>query len=141
MTPFDNYEIRGCRHIAVPTETGVDVIAVQCPDSEANCWTLYGHIPGQGLETIRDFPTRKAADEAFQRITGIPFGSHEEIAARVRVMHAGPRLLAKAQAVAELRRRWRSQAEAETIDSIEYMDGLDELDLDAAIAEAEGRAV
>jgi hypothetical protein len=48
-------------------------------------------------------------------------------------------LLEKIQAVAELRRKWRSQDEAETIDSIEYMDGLDALDLDAVIANATGR--
>jgi hypothetical protein len=49
-------------------------------------------------------------------------------------------LLEKIQAVAELRRRWRSQDEDDTIDSIEYMDGLDALDLDAVIAKATGRA-
>ena len=29
---------------------------------------------------IGDFATREDAEEAFQRITGIPFGSHEEVA-------------------------------------------------------------
>lgn len=33
------------------------------------------------------------AEEAFQRITGIPFGSTREVMARLRVMHGGPRLL------------------------------------------------
>jgi hypothetical protein len=46
-------------------------------------------------------------------------------------------LLSTLKAVAELRRKWRSQDEDETIDSLEYMDGLDALELDAVIAEAE----
>jgi hypothetical protein len=49
-------------------------------------------------------------------------------------------LLERIQAVAELRRKWRSQDEAETIDSIEYMDGLDALELDDLIAKASRRA-
>jgi hypothetical protein len=52
----------------------------------------------------------------------------------------GP-LLSTLKAVAELRRRWRSQDEAETIDSIQYMDGLDALQLDAVIAEAEAAGI
>ena len=50
-------------------------------------------------------------------------------------------LLSTLKAVAELRRKWRSQDEAETIDSIEYMDGLDALELDAVIAGAEAAGV
>lgn len=42
------------------------------------------------------------------------------------------------RAVAEARRRWRSQDEAETIDSIEYMDMLDAADLDSALAALDG---
>jgi hypothetical protein len=53
---------------------------------------------------------------------------------------AGP-LLSTLKAVAELRRRWRSQDEAETIDSLQYMDGLDALELDAVIAEAEADGI
>jgi hypothetical protein len=53
-----------------------------------------------------------------------------------RVIAAAPKLLEIIHATAELRRRWRSQDESEAIDSIAYMDGLDELDLDGAIAEA-----
>ena len=56
--------------------------------------------------------------------------------ANARLIAAAPQLLAIVQAVAELRRKWRSQDEAETIDSIEYMDGLDALNVDPAIANA-----
>jgi hypothetical protein len=54
---------------------------------------------------------------------------------------AAPKLLATLESVAALRRKWRSQDEAETIDSIEYMDGLDSLDFDALIAEAESSGI
>ena len=53
-----------------------------------------------------------------------------------RTRKAANAMLTTLKALAELRRKWRSQDEAETIDSIEYMDGLDFLDLDAVIAEA-----
>jgi hypothetical protein len=54
---------------------------------------------------------------------------------------AAPKLLATLESVAALRRKWRSQDEAETIDSIEYMDGLDSLDLDAVIAAAKAAVI
>jgi hypothetical protein len=60
----------------------------------------------------------------------------DEDRANARLIAAAPELLEIVQAVAELRRKWRSQDEAETIDSTEYMDGLDALDVDAAIAKA-----
>lgn len=68
--------------------------------------------------------------------TSLEIEEGDTVKAETRAEKAGPKLLEKVRAVAELRRRWRSQDEAETIDSIEYMDGLDSLDLDAAIAEA-----
>lgn len=99
MKPFDNYEIHGCRTYAIEGENGVEAFAEQCPDSEAEYWTLFGHIPGQGLETIRDFPSREAAEEMFQRITGIPFGETEVRQARLCLMHAGATMLAALQDV------------------------------------------
>jgi hypothetical protein len=66
---------------------------------------------------------------------------HETVAepeqlAVINLLEAAPNLLQIVQAVAELRRKWRSKDEIETIDSIEYMDGLDALEVDAAIAKA-----
>lgn len=136
MKVYDNYEISGC---AESSEYPYEV--EQVADSDARFWTLYGHISGEGLEAIGDFATREAAEHVYTRITGQPFTGSYEADARLRLMHAAPRLLVKIQAVAELRRRWRSQDEAETIDSIEYMDGLDALDLDATIAKATVPAV
>ena len=45
-------------------------------------------------------------------------------------------LTRKLSAVAELRRKWRSQDDSETIDSIDYMDGLDALEIDTALEKA-----
>lgn len=62
LTPFDAYEIHGCRDFGGYVE--------QVPDTEAQFWSLYGHIPGEGLECIGDFSSRAAAEEIRQRITG-----------------------------------------------------------------------
>jgi hypothetical protein len=59
--PFDAYEIHGCRDFNGSVE--------QVPDDEAQFWSLYGHIPGAGLECIGDFVSRAAAEEIVQRIT------------------------------------------------------------------------
>lgn len=98
MKPFDNYEISPCTRTEEPDKPGHFYFEV-CEPEEADVWTLYGHIPGEGVMAIGDFASREGAEEAFQRITGIPFGSHEEVEARVRVMLAGPKLLTALEAV------------------------------------------
>lgn len=42
----------------------------QVDDSEAEFWSLFGHITGQGLDCIGDFTSRELAEEIFARITG-----------------------------------------------------------------------
>ncbi len=59
---FDAYEVHGCRDYGDYVE--------QVPDAQAQFWSLYGHIPGQGLECIGDFTSRQHAEEVMQRITG-----------------------------------------------------------------------
>jgi hypothetical protein len=92
MKPFDNYEISPCRRYEEPGSPGKFYFEV-CEPHEADVWTLYGHIPGQGVEAIGDFATREHAEETFQRITGIPFASAREVADRLRLMHAAPKML------------------------------------------------
>jgi hypothetical protein len=92
---FDNYEIHGCRRIdvdysGVPDPSGSSVET--CEDSEAQFWTLYGHINGQGVEAIGDFSSRKAAEEVYYRITGQPFSNSYEADDKLRLMHAAPKL-------------------------------------------------
>jgi hypothetical protein len=62
ITPYDDYEIHGCK------DYGDFVEPVE--DDEAEFWSLYGHIPNQGVECIGDFKTRRRAEEVLQRITG-----------------------------------------------------------------------
>jgi hypothetical protein len=92
MKVYDNYEINPCRRYEEPDSPGKFYFEV-CEPHEADVWTLYGHIAGEGVEAIGDFTNRKDAEETFQRITGIPFSGSREVAAHMRVMHAGQKLL------------------------------------------------
>ncbi len=97
---FDNYEISPCRRFEESDSQGKFYFEV-CEPHEADVWTLYGHIDGEGVEAIGDFATREHAEETFSRITGITFGATREVAARLRLMHAGPRLLEALLATSE----------------------------------------
>lgn len=68
--PFDNYEIHGVREYG----RGKSRHCEQVPDDEAQFWSLYGHIPSQGVECIGDFNSREFAEEVYARITGEPYG-------------------------------------------------------------------
>ena len=63
ITPFDAYEIHACKDYGGYIEPVED-------ESEADFWSLYGHIPGRGLECIGDFNTRQQAEEILKRING-----------------------------------------------------------------------
>lgn len=67
MKAFDDYEIHG---VAEFTDLLGNRFCESVPDEEAQFWSLYGHIPGQGLESIGDFRTRQQAEEVLGRITG-----------------------------------------------------------------------
>jgi hypothetical protein len=70
-TPFDAYEIHGIKEY---DESG-NVWCGQVADDEADYWSLFGHIPGQGLDCIGDFKTREHAEEIHARITGRSYRS------------------------------------------------------------------
>ena len=91
-TVYDNYEISPCRRYEEPDSPGKCYFEV-CEPDEADVWTLYGHVTGEGAQAIGDFASHEHAEETFLRITGIPFGGAREVAAHLRVMHAGPKLL------------------------------------------------
>lgn len=128
MKLFDNYEISPCGRYEQPDLPGKFYYEV-CAPEEADVWTLYGHIPGEGVQAIGDFSKREYAEEAFQRITGITFASTREVQDRLRVMHAGPKLLETLRAASE----W--------IDAQHFVQRtLIQETIRQAIAEATGRA-
>jgi hypothetical protein len=108
MKVYDNYEIHPCRRYEEPDSPGKFYFEV-CEPHEADVWTLYGHITGEGVEAIGDFATLEHAEEVFSRIAGIPFGGARDVAGRLRVMHAGPKLLGAAEAA------WRRAAKHEQL--------------------------
>ena len=67
---FDAYEIHGIREF----DEGHGKFSEQVPDDEAEFWSLYGHIPGEGVMSIGDFATRHLAEEVYARITGGAYG-------------------------------------------------------------------
>jgi hypothetical protein len=68
---FDDYEVHGVYEFSDDGRTFCE----QVPDDEAQFWSLFGHIPGQGAECIGDFKTRGHAEEIYARITGRLYGS------------------------------------------------------------------
>lgn len=68
-TRFDDYEIQPCRRYIVEDEPDKSFVE-PCESFEADFWTLYGHIPREGVQTIGDFDTHEHAEEVFARITG-----------------------------------------------------------------------
>ncbi len=71
VVPFDGYEIHPVRSFGEKDKTGRQPTEV-CEPNEAECWSLYGHIPGQGVDCIGDYQTRAHAEEILARITGRP---------------------------------------------------------------------
>jgi hypothetical protein len=69
LTRFDGYEIGPCHRWQEDGEP-VRFYFETCKPEEADVWTLYGHIPGEGVEAIGDFATREHAEEVYARITG-----------------------------------------------------------------------
>lgn len=68
---FDAYEIHGVRAFG----RGKNRCYEQVPDNEAQFFSLYGHIPGHGVDCIGDFKTRDHAEEMYARITGKPYAA------------------------------------------------------------------
>ena len=68
-TRFDDYEIQPCRRYCEADEPDRAFVE-PCEPFEADFWTVYGHIPGEGVQAIGDFDTREHAEEVFARITG-----------------------------------------------------------------------
>jgi hypothetical protein len=68
---FDDYEIHGVSEF----DDDGRKFCEQVDDDEAQFWSLYGHIAGQGVECIGDYKTHEHAEEVYARITGRRYGS------------------------------------------------------------------
>ena len=97
---YDNYEISGCHRLDEDEKDGRQFVQT-CDDAEAQFWTLYGHINGEGVEAIGDFSRREAAEQVFYRITGQPFTGSYQADTRLRLMHAAPALLEALKSLAD----------------------------------------
>ena len=128
MKAFDNYEISPCKRYEEPDRSGRIYFEV-CEPKEADVWTLYGHVNGEGVQAIGDFTSRDHAEETFSRITGVKFTGSYMADAHLRVMHAGPKLL---------------EALIAASDWIDAQTGMHRTEIQAkvkqAIADATGRA-
>ena len=134
---YDNYEISPCRRYEEPDSPGKFYFEV-CDPHEADVWTLYGHITGEGVDAIGDFASREAAEETYFRITGVKFSGSNTADTHLRVAHAGPKLLAALLALAATARTFRNVPEG-----VQQWTSIDDDALEgafAAIDEATGRA-
>ena len=111
---YDYYEISGCYRFNDDGARDPNGSYVERCDDEAQAqfWTIYGHIDGQGVEAIGDFASRKAAEAVYLRIVGEPFTGSYEAGARLRLMHAAPALLAACELVVD---RWERGDLAEAV--------------------------
>lgn len=73
MIRFDAYEIHPVA--VVGHEGGIEIVEPVHDDvTKPDFWSLYGHVPGMGLECIGDFASFEAAAAVYARITGHPYG-------------------------------------------------------------------
>lgn len=62
-TPFDEIEVHGVRDIYKDVKDAEEGTCFeQCEDSEAEMWSVYIHIPDNGLECIADCETKELAE-------------------------------------------------------------------------------
>ncbi|HVX10265.1 MAG TPA: hypothetical protein VHC22_03635 [Pirellulales bacterium] len=125
---FDDYEIQPCRRYIDADEPELSFVE-PCEAVEADFWTLYGHVNGEGAHAIGDFHDRKHAEEVYARITGLEFTGSGKADAHLRVMHAGPKLLETLIAASD----WINAQLGKRRTDIQAM-------VQQAIAEATGRA-
>jgi hypothetical protein len=134
MKVYDHYEISPCQRHEEPGLPGHFYFEA-CDPEEADVWTLYGHLPGEGVEAIGNFATREEAEQVYSRITGLQFTGSYQANAQLRAMHAAPELLVEASAAL--------LARIDNITTEEFSRGGDRFEreaLRAAIAEATGNA-
>jgi hypothetical protein len=133
MKVYDNYEISPCKRYEEPVSPGKFYFEV-CEPDEADVWTLFGHIDGEGVEAIGDFDSREHAEEVYSRITGQAFPASYQSRDWLRVMYAGQKLL---HALTELLRQIDEDIPTDSTKK-HFASAVD--DALVAIADATGRA-
>lgn len=68
LTPYDAYEIHPV--IRLRGKDGQPCLEITQDPAAADLWSLYGHIPGEGLDGIGDFTCFEDAARVYARITG-----------------------------------------------------------------------
>lgn len=69
---FDGYEIQPCRRYVDADAPGLSFVE-PCEPHEADFWTVYGHVAGEGVHAVGDFEDSAHAEEIVARITGRPY--------------------------------------------------------------------
>jgi hypothetical protein len=67
LKSFDTYEIHPCMVVNIHGDVE------QCNDDEVEFWTLYGHVYGEGVYAIADFPDEFIANNVLRLILGHDF--------------------------------------------------------------------
>lgn len=60
MNNYDAYEITPMRLVENDPVLG-EIVEPADPGDKVHFWTLFGHVPGEGVECLDDFPTEEAA--------------------------------------------------------------------------------
>jgi hypothetical protein len=74
---FDGYVIEPCKRFPLEGDP-FRFTFEECSPDMANTWTLYGHIPGVGVETVGHYQTRREAEAIFARIMGSSYRPYFE---------------------------------------------------------------
>lgn len=75
---FDSFEIHG----VAPATDELGNYLESVDDSEAEAWSLYGHLPGEGLKSIGVFPTREQAEAVYAGLTGLCYPATQHFKTR-----------------------------------------------------------
>ena len=119
---FDHYEIHGVR-----LDQDDDVFE-QVDNGEAEFFSLYGHIPGEGYQCIGDFKSREAAETVYTRITGRRYAIPNNVAGAAKqplpsiTRPVPPRVVASLNTIRDY--LWEDEARhyAETVDPDDFAD-------------------
>lgn len=86
LTAYDAYDIHPV--IRLRGKDGQPCLEITGDPAEATLWSLYGHIPGEGLDCIGDFPRFADAARVYARITGHAWDGKAPVCTEARLAEA-----------------------------------------------------